>query len=287
MYGDFTMSLLNGVNVKFVDKNMAPLEIGQVVRYNIKGFKNDEEIRGWAKILDLNTESANLLPWLEESSSYSSESSIWPLFWSEENGCYVASGSDQNATFDLTVEEAEAFDAPIDYWPDLLSLLATSFINEEKLKFSIRGNQLDTIQVSDPNGFLPAFVFLAEQTRKSIFHDTDSALVFYANDKSIAGMSFLFDNERSPKQNTLYFHTHFLLDAMITMVEKYKKSTEYEENQVIPLDTLVADWLLACEKKQVDVLPFRPVLNSIKGTRRTTPSSTAPGSQQGARGGKL
>lgn len=284
---DFKMSIANHSNVKFVDREFKPLSIGQVVRYDIKGINSNEEITGWAKIIDLDTEVASLLPWLEESASYAADTpSQWPLFWNEEQSCFVASGTSQSAVFSLCLEEAMPFDAPVEFWPDLLSLLATSFINDEKLKFSIRGNTLDTVQVSDPNGFLPAFVYLADTTRAKIFPESESSLVFYHNDKSIANMSFVFDNERSPRQNTLYYHTHFLLDALINTVNEIKKNPEFTETGIIPLDDVVSDWLLACEKKEVVVLPFRPALKSVKGERKVSGPTAAPQSQ-GARGGKI
>jgi hypothetical protein len=281
------MSNTHNYDVKFVDRDFKPLAVGQVVRYNIKGINNNEEIQGWAKVIDLDTEVASLLPWLEESAAYANDTpSQWPLFWDEEKRCYVASGTSQNATFSLGIEESLAFDAPVEYWPDLLSLLATSFINDERLKFSIRGSVLDTVQVSDPNGFLPAFAYLADVTRSKIFPDSESALVFYHNEKSIANMSFVFDDEKSPRQNSLYYHTHFLLDALINTVNAAKKNPEFIETGLIPLDEIVSDWLVACEKKKVLVLPYRPVLKSVKGERATPVAATGP-QNQGARGGRL
>lgn len=252
---------------KVVDKNGNQLEVGETVRYFAEKA-GVEGRKGWARIEEWNGESLKVKVWVESWAGFGAESMPWPVTWSDEKKAFVAIKEKEGVEASwLEIEpDAYSFDQPAEKWPDCLSVIAMEFMQENDLSFCMSGAPLSTVEVVDPNGLLGAILFDGEKRLRKIFGEEESLpIVYYAHPKALAFMSFAFDELDESPRNTLYHHSHLLLDTLTRIVEEAKLSPENQIDGMVQIDKILGDWLVAAKELKIKVLPYRPMPIVVSG----------------------
>ena len=247
---------------KILDKHGQPIGWGETVRFFAQKSPEAPGQKGWARLDSWADDTLSVLVWIEAWSSYQSSPTVWPTKWSEEKQAYLADVvSEEGQTTWLEREpEAYSFDQPAEKWPDALSIVAMEFIREEGVTFCLRNSELPPIQVADPNGLLGALLYQGEKRLKQVFGEEASLpIVYFAHPRSMVGMSFDFDPEFKSPRNTLFYHSHLLLDTLTRMVDEARATPEATIDGMIQLDIVVQEWFTAARDLKFKVMPYRPI----------------------------
>lgn len=239
-----------------LDKNNLEINEGETVKYVSKSYGVEEN--GLVRIESWDGETLMVVQWLEPFFCYAGEATQWEVTKNEYGFSTTIKNESQEGWFEKEFGSA-TLDTPPDKWIPALSTIVENYIKEEGIVFSLRENQLQIEHLSDNNGFLGTFMYLADKKVKEVFgNDKLLPAVYYANKNALVQLSFDFDPEISHHYNTLFIYSHLLLEVLEEIKEKYEKNPNLKVNDMIPIDSFVHEWILSSREGKFKVLPYRP-----------------------------
>lgn len=251
-------------NMRLLDRNGDELKVGTSVKFHAR--KNDDEFQeGFARIEKWQDGRLEIKIWIEDWSSYGSDAMSWPIKKTEKDDfvTYFAKDNGEINWLEIT-KDAKPLDNPIEEWPSCLSFIMEEFMAENNIKFCFRGEELPLLHTVDPNGMLGAIVHAGEKTMRIMYgEDRKLPILYYAHPKALTYMSFAFNQEDTTDINTLFHHSHLLVDTLTRIVEENKLNPDNLIDGMIQIDKYVGEWIHAKDNKKIVVMPYRPRGNEI------------------------